>query len=385
MGRGAQGSALGFLFHARAPRLPAVRRAARRRRAILAVALACACALMAKPTAVVLPRDPAAARLVAPRAVRRGRDRPGRAGARGRAALPGCRKAAARRPRGRCRGADFPRAGPGRRRAQLRIPGLGPLRECGGLAGRLPRQNALADETLVLLPAPRAGDLSPVAVAAAVLCFSRSSRRSRCGCGARTRTSPPAGSGTSFSVAPMSGVVQAGFQAMADRYTYLPLDRDRRRRRVTGSPTVRRVRAVPPAVRWGAAVALLCCCAALTPLQIATLARLADALQPRSRSRPRQLECPPEARRALPRRGRLRRRAIVHLRRSVELKPERHLRENAARVDPRRGGKDGRGHRRVAHRCAAEPVVGRRVLVSRRRAAASRTASTRPRRRSSAS
>lgn len=69
------------------------------------------------------------------------------------------------------------------------------------------------------------------------------------------------------SVAPMSGLVQVGFQSMADRYTYLPLVGIAIAAAFgfAGSTAVRMVR---PAARWVGTAALLACYASFTPLQI---------------------------------------------------------------------------------------------------------------------
>jgi len=86
-------------------------------------------------------------------------------------------------------------------------------------------------------------------------------------------------------VAPMLGVVQAGFQAMADRYTYLPLI-GIAVAAALGIADKSLLRALPSAVRWGAAAAFLVFCTALTPLQISrwrdsrTLFTHALALEP---------------------------------------------------------------------------------------------------------
>lgn len=122
-----------------------------------------------------------------------------------------------------------------------------------------------------------------------------------------------------ISVAPMSGLVQAGFQARADRYTYLPLigiaiaaayalaDRSLLRR-------------VPPAARWGTAALALCCCAALTPLQ---LSRWRDSRTLYSHA----LALDPDNWDALQKLGEVYRSegnhagAIAYMRRSLELNP----------------------------------------------------------------
>ncbi len=122
-----------------------------------------------------------------------------------------------------------------------------------------------------------------------------------------------------ISVAPMSGIVQAGFQAMADRYTYLPLIGIA----IAAAYTLAGnsgIRTVPSAARWGAAVAFLAACAALTPQQISfwrdsrTLYAHALALDPLNWNAHLKL-------------GELSRSegdadaAVAHLRRTVQLNP----------------------------------------------------------------
>jgi tetratricopeptide (TPR) repeat protein len=300
---------LALLAYRRYAARPGVRR-------YLAVALACACALMAKPTAVVLP----AILLVLDwwPLGRFTRFAAGRAGATGRAA----RLVAEKLPLAALAGAA----------ALLTF-------HAQNLAGAVrsyehPLWARLGNAAVSLVSYlgktlwpvklsyfyPHPGEaIAAGAVAAAVLVLALVSVIA-----ARTRrTQPYLAAGWLwylFSVAPMSGVVQAGFQAMADRYTYLPLigiavaaafwlaDR---------SPN----RTVSPPVRWGAAVALLCCWTALTPLQIAHW-RDSRALFSRA------LALDPDNWNAHLKLGELSRSegdlvaAIGHLRRSVELKPD---------------------------------------------------------------
>jgi len=122
------------------------------------------------------------------------------------------------------------------------------------------------------------------------------------------------------SVAPMSGVVQAGFQGMANRYTYLPLI-GIAVAVAYGLADSSLIRTVPPPARWGGAAALLVFYAALTPLQIPfwrdsrTLFSRALALDRDNWNAHLKL-------------GELSRsegdtdEAITHLRRAVELKPD---------------------------------------------------------------
>jgi len=122
------------------------------------------------------------------------------------------------------------------------------------------------------------------------------------------------------SVAPVAGVVQAGFQAMADRYTYLPLI-GIAVAIAYGLADGAVLPAVPPAARWGGAAVLLCWYAALTPLQISlwgdsrTLYSHALALDPANWNA--HLKLAELARVAGDTDG-----AVSHLRRAVELKPE---------------------------------------------------------------
>lgn len=122
-----------------------------------------------------------------------------------------------------------------------------------------------------------------------------------------------------FAVVPMAGIVQAGFQAMADRYTYLPLVgvAVAAAYGIAGSSAIR---TVPAVARLVAAAAVLAACIALTPRQISlwndsrTLFTHALALDPDNWNAHLKL-------------GELTRSegdtagAIAHLRRAVELSP----------------------------------------------------------------
>ncbi len=120
-------------------------------------------------------------------------------------------------------------------------------------------------------------------------------------------------------VAPTAGVVQAGFQASADRYTYLPLIGP-----VFAAAFAVADRTLLPRVsarvRWGGAAAFLAFCAALTPAQIAvwrdsqTLFTHALALEPDNWLAHLKLG---EAARAAGDRPL----AIAHLRQAVRLEP----------------------------------------------------------------
>ena len=119
---------------------------------------------------------------------------------------------------------------------------------------------------------------------------------------------------------PVSGLVQAGYQSMADRYTYLPL---------IGFAFAAAYaiaddslgRSLPATARWGGAVLALACCASLTPLQVSywrdsrTLYSRALALDAHNWNAHLKLG-------ELSRQEGDREAAIVHLRQAVERKPD---------------------------------------------------------------